>query len=87
MSDQYRESFIGRTSKFLCLHPEMFCVCMCVCVCVCVCHEHGMSCALEINSNGKFKQGHAESFPLTKKKHLLYHNACGHQTSQCGDLP
>ena len=31
-----------------------------------------MSCALEINSNGKFKQGHAESFPLTKKKNIFF---------------
>ena len=66
MSDQYRGSFIGRTSKLLCLHPEI----LYVCVCSCVCHEHSMSCALEINSNGKFKQGHVESFPLAKKTSL-----------------
>ena len=54
MCDQDWESFIGHTSKFLCLRTEIFCV-----------KVHGMACALEINSNGGYKKGHVESYPPT----------------------
>ena len=54
MCDQDRESFIGHTGRLLRLRRE-FRVC-----------EHGMPCALEINSNDGFKRKYVEYCPSTK---------------------
>ena len=43
--------------------------------------EHSMPCAVEINSNGRSKQGHANLLPLNHKKHHVS------TTTMRGDLP
>ena len=50
--------------------------------------EHDMLCALEINGNDRFEQGHVESCLIFRslKTYLHYHNVYGHQTWQ-DDLP
>ena len=55
MCDQNREFFDWPPANH-CVYVLKFCVC-----------EHGMSCTLEINSNGGSKQGHVESCPSSTK--------------------
>ena len=50
-------------------------------------YEHGMPCALDINSKSGLKQKHEESYRSTTKNIITPLNACGHQTWQGDELP
>ena len=78
MCHQDRESFIGHTSKLLCLHPEILCVGAWYAMCFRDKHYQIMADLSEGMWNLTFQP--------QQTSYLHCHNAYGHQTWQGGDL-